>query len=186
LTDLGRIDVGDGEVVPDGVLDKAIARAMGEELRRVREAHSLSRAQFCERLPSGIGDRTILSYEHGTRHMTLVRFIELCHALGVSAPSLLVSALQRAQIYLDSLAVKVDVRALQADRDPKFWTLTTWAHNKLIEHPGGVVELAPSAVREIATMIGLPHEELTAYLARFTPEVEPDSETGNDGDPAAV
>lgn len=96
--------------------------------------------------------------------------------------------MQRARIYLDSLAVRVDVQALLADRDAQFWMLTTWAHNKLIEYPGGVVELAPSAVREIATMIGFPHEELAAYFARFTPEPEPesDSETGNDGNPATV
>jgi transcriptional regulator with XRE-family HTH domain len=174
----------DEEVVSDGVQDKTVARAVGEELRRVREAHGWSRLQLCARLPSGIGDRTVLSYEHGTRYMTLVRFVELSQALGVSAPSLLVSGLQRARIYLDNMAVRVDVRALSKDRDPKFLALTAWAHNKLIQCPGGIVELAPNAVREIATMIGLSAEELAAYFARFTPE--PDSESGNGGDPAAI
>ncbi|MFI7679946.1 hypothetical protein [Actinophytocola sp. NPDC049390] len=40
----------------------AIARALGEELRRVREARGWSRAQFVKGLPSQIGDRTLLSY----------------------------------------------------------------------------------------------------------------------------
>jgi len=34
---------------------KAINRAIGEELRRLREAAGLSRADFVKQLPSGIG-----------------------------------------------------------------------------------------------------------------------------------
>ena len=48
---------------------KAVSRAMGEELRRAREARGWSRDYLVSRLPSGIGDRTLLSYEHGTRHL---------------------------------------------------------------------------------------------------------------------
>ena len=40
-----------------------------------------------ERLPSGIGDRTLLAYEHGIRHLTAVRLIELSEELRVDAPT---------------------------------------------------------------------------------------------------
>jgi len=64
----------------DEVPEKAISRALGEELRREREALGWSRAQLVARLPSGIGDRTLLSYEHGTRHSTALWLIEICRS----------------------------------------------------------------------------------------------------------
>ncbi len=158
---------------------KAVARAIGEELRRAREALGWSRGYLVSRLPSGIGARTLLSYEHGTRHFTMLRFIELCHALNVSTPGLLALALQRARISLSNFALCVDLRALLADHTPEFRSLIVWAHNKLIECPGGVVEIAPAAVRELATMIGCPHHDLADYFARFTPDAEQITENEN-------
>jgi hypothetical protein len=37
------------------------------ELRHIRETGGLSRATFVKRLPSGIGDRTLLAYELAPR-----------------------------------------------------------------------------------------------------------------------
>jgi transcriptional regulator with XRE-family HTH domain len=161
---------------PDGVdtrtdvTDKTISRAMGEELRRAREAKGWSRGQLVARLPSGIGDRTLLSYEHGTRHLTVLRFIELCKALGVAAPVLLNQALQRARIHLANLVLRVNLKFLLNDQSPNFRPMHQWARNKLNEHPGGVVELSPSSVRELAAFVGCGYEELAGYLARFLPE----------------
>jgi len=70
---------------PSDTSDKVISRALGEELRRAREALGWSRGHLVARLPSGIGERTLLSYEHGTRHLTALRFVELCRALGAAA-----------------------------------------------------------------------------------------------------
>lgn len=80
------------------VCEKAISRAVGEELRRTREAKGWSRQQLVSRLPSGIRERTVLSYEHGTRQLNVVRLVELCDALTVAPPTLLNQALQRAQL----------------------------------------------------------------------------------------
>jgi hypothetical protein len=49
------------------VSDRVVSRAIGEELRRAREAGGWSRAQFVKLLPSGIGDRTLLAYELAPR-----------------------------------------------------------------------------------------------------------------------
>jgi hypothetical protein len=46
---------------------KYVSKAVGEELRRARDGRDLSRARFVERLPSGIGDRTLLAYELAPR-----------------------------------------------------------------------------------------------------------------------
>jgi hypothetical protein len=47
--------------------DKEIARAIGKELRSIREAFGWSRGQLVAELPSGIGDRTLLSYDPAPR-----------------------------------------------------------------------------------------------------------------------
>lgn len=150
--------------------EKAISRAIGEELRRAREGQGWSRGQLVSLLPSGIGDRTLLSYEHGTRHLTVLRFIELCRALGVAAPTMLNLALQRARIHLQNLVLQVDLRFLLNDMNDKFRPMHQWARNKLNDNPDGVVELPPSSVRELAAFVGCSYTELANYLAKFIPE----------------
>ena len=154
----------------DEVTEKAISRAVGEELRRAREAKGWTRGQLVRRLPSGIGDRTLLSYEHGTRHLTVIRFIELCAVLDVSAPTVLNQGLQRARLRLQNVVLQIDLRDLLSDRNDRFRPLITWARNKLAEYPDGLVELPPMSVRELATFIGKPYLELAEYLARFIPD----------------
>lgn len=126
--------------------------------------------------------RTLLSYEHGTRHLTVLRFVEVCHALEVAPPHVLSLALQRARIRLEQLALWVDLRALVTDNTTQFRSMIMWAHNKMIEYPGGVVEVEPAAVRELATMISTTHQELATYLTRFTPDLDqiPETEDGLD------
>lgn len=155
----------------------AIARALGDELRRAREAKGWSRIQFVARLPSGIGDRTLLSYEHGLRALTVLRLLELCQGLGVPANTLLSHALQRVNLFLANLALRVDLRALLDSGNHQFRPMHQWARNKLNRHPDGVAELSPAAVVELADFIGCAHEELAGYLARFTPD-SASSETG--------
>jgi transcriptional regulator with XRE-family HTH domain len=150
--------------------DKAISRAIGEELRRAREDRGWSRAQLVARLPSGIGERTLLSYEHGTRQLTALRLIEISRALGIAAPTLLGQALQRARIHLQNLMLQIDLRELLNDRSDKFRPMFQWARNKLTVNPGGVIELAPSSVHELAAFVGCSHQELANYLAGFIPE----------------
>lgn len=153
-----------------GESERVTSRAIGQGLRRAREAKGWSRGQLVARLPSGIGDRTVLSYEHGTRHLTLLRFLEICGALGVSAPMLLNQALQRARVDLANLVLVVDVRQVVTERDEQFRSMVMWAHNKLVKHPDGVVEVTPSGVVELADFIGCSAVELGTYLARFVPD----------------
>ena len=150
--------------------DEVISQAVGEELRRARETLGLSRGQLVAKLPSGIGDRTLLSYEHGKRHLTLLRWIELCRALEVASPVLLARALQRARIHVENMALRIDLRFLLNDRSDKFRPMVQWARNTLNEHPDGVVEIEQSAVRHLALFAGCGYLELANYLARFIPE----------------
>jgi hypothetical protein len=55
------------------ITEKAVSRAVGEELRQAREASGWSRNYFVTRLPSGIGARTLLSYEPAPRGLSNFR-----------------------------------------------------------------------------------------------------------------
>lgn len=152
---------------------KALAKALGDELRRAREAKGLSRAQFVAMLPSGIGERTLLAYEHGLRQLTVVRLAELCDALDINAPGTFTHALQRSSLYLEKFVLRVDLNQMLADRGNKFRPLFPWARNRLNEVVDGVVELTPEAIHELAAFIGQQHSAVAQYLARFTPEDPP-------------
>lgn len=148
----------------------AIARALGDELRRAREAGGWSRAQFVARLPSSLGDRTVLAYEHGLRQLTVLRLVELCQGAGVGATDVLGRALQQARITLANLTLRVDLRQLMEHKNETFRPMVQWARNKLNKCPDGVAELTPSAVIELADFMGCTHQDLATHLARFLPE----------------
>jgi transcriptional regulator with XRE-family HTH domain len=149
---------------------KVFSKVLGEELRRVREAREWSRAQFVARLPSGIGERTLLAYEHGLRQLTALRIIELCYVLGVDAPTLLGRALQRAQVHIETLPLTIDLEALLQDRTMSFRPLKQWALNTLNDHPDGVVEITPEVAKHLALFMGYSNEQMARYLARFLPD----------------
>ena len=157
--------------VPEELIGDAVTHGVGGELRQIREAQGLSRLQLVSRLPSGIGDRTLLSYEHGTRQLTVLRLAELSWALGVDAPTVFARGLQRARLLLDHLTLAVDLRALLHDERVTFRPLAQWARNLLNDHPDGIVELEPAVVRHLASFIGCTHGELAEHFARFTPDV---------------
>jgi hypothetical protein len=157
--------------VPEELVGDAVTQGVGGELRCLREARGLSRLQVVSRLPSGIGDRTLLSYEHGTRQLTVLRLAELSWALGANAPTVLAYGLQRARLLLDHLTLAVDLRALLLDERVTFRPLAQWARNLLNDHPDGIVEVEPAVVRHLASFIGCTHSELAEHFARFTPDI---------------
>lgn len=154
---------------PDEVPDRAFAKVLGQEIRRAREARGWTRAELVEQLPSGIGDRTLLSYEHGTRQLTVTRFIEISKALGVTAVELLDQALRKARD-LRTFSLHVNLRAVLNDHQARFEPIRTWARNRLQASPNAAVLLAPGTVLELAAATNLSHSELAAYLFEFTLE----------------
>lgn len=153
---------------------KALAKALGDELRRAREAKGLSRAQFVAMLPSGIGERTLLAYEHGLRQLTVVRFAELCDALDINAPGSFTHAMQRSSLYLEKFMLRVDLNKMLADKGNKFRPLFPWGRNRLNEvADDGVVELSQEAIHELAVFVGQTHSAVAGYLARFVPDELP-------------
>jgi hypothetical protein len=155
---------------------KAISRALGEELRRAREALGLSRQKFVLGLPSGIGERTLLAYEHGLRALTVARFLELCEHLHLDATTVFGLALQKAKLYLNNLTLQVDLTKVIHARSTKFRPLVPWARNRLRDTPDGIAHLTPSAVHELAAFLGHTRDDLANYLATLHPEPAPVAE----------
>ena len=153
----------------DEVTDRAFARILGQEIRRAREAKGWTRAQLVERLPSGIGDRTLLSYEHGIRQLTVVRFLEISKVLGVAAHELLRRASEKA-LDLSAFSLRVNLRAVLRDKQTEFEPVRLWATNRLKSNPTTEVLLTPTTLGEIAAALGFSHGALAAYLAEFTIE----------------
>jgi transcriptional regulator with XRE-family HTH domain len=152
---------------PRELAGATITKAVGEELRRTREARGWSRAHFVELLPSGIGERTLLAYEHGLRQLTLLRLAELSWTLNIDPSTVFTRGLQRARVLVESVPLEVDLRMLLLDERVTFRPLKQWARNVLNEHPGGIVELDPPVVRNLAAFIGCTHRDLANHLARF-------------------
>lgn len=148
---------------------EAIARGIGEELRHRREVMGLSRAKFVERLPSRIGDRTLLAYEHGLRQLTVIRLVELSEGLEVGAPTVLAQGLQRARVTLQDIPLRVDLSQLLEITSAKVRPLHQWAKNRMKDSENGVVEVLPPGVRELAASVGFPHQDLAGQLAKFLP-----------------
>lgn len=103
--------------------------------------------------------------------MTLGRFVEICDALGLDAPTVLVKALQRARLLGQSLVLRVDVHRLLDDDYAPFEQLRNWARNRIPTlPPHGVAELSPDTVRELAAMMAADPDELAMYMAQFLPD----------------
>ena len=152
---------------PEDVTDRAFARILGQEIRRAREERGWSRVQLVRQLPSGIGDRTLLSYEQGIRHLSVIRFVEISKVLGVAASELLGQALEKAR-ELHAFSLRVNLRAILRDQRDGFESVRRWAKNRTEIDPSMEVLLAPMTVRELAVALDYPHATLAAYLAEFT------------------
>lgn len=161
----------------DQAVAKTILRAVGEELRRAREELQWSRLQLAARMPSGIGDRTITSYETGDRNLTVLRLFEQCGALQVSVPGLLTMALQRVRLRLEHVDLLVDLPALLDDDTAKFRPVHPWARNKLRRLDSRVATVAPSTVDELADFVGCDRQELADHLAKFIPDERPPADS---------
>lgn len=148
------------------VSDRAVAQALGEEIRRERLARGWSRAELVEQLPSGIGVRALLSYEHGARALTVIRLIEISRALGTAAAELLDRALRKARD-IRSFSLRVNLEAVLGDRRSEFAAVRTWARNRIDSARDSAVHLTPATVQELAAALDVSHLELAEYLFEF-------------------
>lgn len=137
---------------------------------RIEVAHA-ARSSDDTSLPSGIGDRTLLAYEHGLRQLTLCRLTELTVGLEVDPATVVARGLQRARLHLDRLTLHVDLRALLDHNGAgrgKFRPINQWARNALNENPHGVTEIDAKVVQPRVV-----HGLLTPRAGRIPRPVHP-------------
>lgn len=163
----------DQQSIPSELTDQGFARLLGREMRLAREARGWTRARLVERLPSGIGDRTLLSYEHGVRFMTVVRFFEICRVLEVRASAILDRAIEKTGS-LPGYSFKVNLRAILRDHQEGFESVRVWAAARLEETSNPELTVASTTVREMSAVLGVAHSELAAYLVAFASEAKLD------------
>lgn len=149
--------------------------AIGAELRRARDTIGWTRAELAARLPFDIHVQTIAGYERGSVQCTVTRFIELCQAMGVSAPDVLAWAMQRAEVGLPTMGLQVDLHAVINNRSAELLPLRRWARQRLKDDLGGtgIARLTWPVVQEMATLFGVDREEFVSRLVLFTPRPVP-------------
>jgi transcriptional regulator with XRE-family HTH domain len=169
LEEMGR---GNGATVD---ADTLIVRAIGEELRRARDSVGWSRPELVKRMQSNVPVNTYACYEQGIRQCSIPRLVEICRALGVAAPELLSLALQRVDVDLDTVGLRVDLNRVLSDDRAELAPLRAWAENRLKStvDGSGVVRLDWNLVQEMAIFFGLPGRDLVTYLREFAPEAPP-------------
>jgi transcriptional regulator with XRE-family HTH domain len=155
--------------------DGLITRAIGEEIRRVRESAGWTRSQLVERMPTDIHIRTLAAYEQGSRQCAVVRLVEICLVLGVAPEALLGLALHRAEIDLQTLGIEVDLHAVMRDEQAELAPLRSWACKRLqgASKGAGIAHLNYAAIQEMAILLDFTRSELIRHLSRFTPQAAP-------------
>lgn len=142
-------------------------RVLGEELRRLRKQRGWTRKELNRRLQSDLSLQTLATYELGTRQCTVVRFVELCLALGEQPHEVMARVHDRVFAGTPVGRVHVDLRRVVRDARPELLPLRRWAAGRIAEHQGPEppqVHLDISALERLAELCGIDTIDLIAKL----------------------
>ncbi len=144
-----------------------LARALGEELRRLRRDHGWTRKDMIDRLSVDISLQTLASYEWGIRRMSVERLDQIAHALHSTAGEVLTRA--SARMLDDSTVAKVDLAQLAQLRVAELEPLHRWACAQLTHRTGNepsTMTLSASALDALAAVC---HMTTTELIRRLPP-----------------
>lgn len=152
---------------------RAIAEAIGKEIRRTRAALGWTRGDLVARMDSDCHVQTVAGYEQGNRHCTVARLVELCRAMDVDAAALFALALQRAELVDSNADLRVDLRRMVDVGEGELGALWRWATNRATENTDheDVATVSRVSVPEMAACLGMTPNEVIRTLLRFTPEL---------------
>jgi transcriptional regulator with XRE-family HTH domain len=145
-------------------------RVLGDEIRRLRKQRGWTRKDLNERLQSEISLQTLATYELGTRQCSVIRFVEICQALGALPHELLARVHERVFTETPVGRIRVDLRQVVRDRQPELLPLRRWAAGRLAAEPGphgGEVHLDISALERMAELCRLDTVELISRLRKI-------------------
>ncbi|HEV7649868.1 MAG TPA: helix-turn-helix transcriptional regulator [Actinophytocola sp.] len=144
-------------------------RVLGDELRRARNEHRWSRKELRARLTQYVSLPTLASYELGTRHCSVNRFVEICDALETTAPELLARVLRRSDCAIQRRDLHIDLRAVVCNSGSTFPAFRRWAQHRLATSPKAddSIHLDASAVELLAELCSLTKPDLVTYLTKL-------------------
>jgi transcriptional regulator with XRE-family HTH domain len=145
----------------------AYQRVLGDEIRSLRKQRGWTRKELNKRLQTEISLQTLATYELGTRQCSVVRLVEICHALDVPAHQVLARVHER--FFGDAPAghLTMNLTTVAATDDPRLVPLRRWAAGRLHALPPGVspeVHLDLPALENMAQLCQLPTVELIRTL----------------------
>lgn len=154
----------------------AYQRVLGDEIRRLRKQRGWTRKDLNNRLQSDISLQTLATYELGTRQVSVVRFVEICRALGVLPHELLARVHER--VFTDAPVdrIRIDLRKVVRDRAPELLPLRRWAVGRLAQEPGpqrAEVHLDIAALERMAELCGLETVDLIGRLREICGQPAP-------------
>lgn len=148
---------------------QVVMEAVGSELLRTRKQAGLTRPELIDHMSNKLSVQALATYENSIRHCSVVRFVEICQALGAPPGDLLSLALQRKLILLDSITLQINLVDLVRDRRPELLKLRKWALSLLDTGCGLVARLDQAELDSLAESVGCPRAELINQLVSFTP-----------------
>ncbi|MCG8925425.1 helix-turn-helix domain-containing protein [Lentzea sp. CC55] len=152
----------------NGQIDTAAyQRVLGDEIRSLRKRRGWTRKELNKRLQTEISLQTLATYELGTRQCSVVRLVEICHALDVPAHEVLARVHER--FFGDTPAghLALNLAAVAATDNSRLIPLRRWAAGRLHALPPGVspeVHLDLPALENMAQLCQLPTVELIRIL----------------------
>lgn len=152
-------------------IERVISRALGEEIRRLRDGKGLTREKLIEKMGCDIHVQTLATYEQGLRQCTVVRLVQICMALEVGPLDVLGLALQHAEVDLLKHGMYVDLRALIADKRPEMMLIRKWARRRLAADPTSeTVRISGPVLQELAVLSDYDNEQrFVKELLDFSP-----------------
>ncbi|KAA2261261.1 helix-turn-helix transcriptional regulator [Solihabitans fulvus] len=145
----------------------AYQRVLGDELRTLRKQRGWTRKELNRRLQSGISLQTLATYELGTRQCSVIRLVEICHALDVPAYEVLQRVHEKVFTDPPPGHIRLDLTAIAADDHGELLPLRRWARDRLDQLPLGAapeVHLDLSALEYMAQLCQLTPVELIRRL----------------------
>ncbi|MFJ8963165.1 helix-turn-helix domain-containing protein [Lentzea sp. NPDC102401] len=145
----------------------AYQRVLGDEIRSLRKQRGWTRKELNKRLQTEISLQTLATYELGTRQCSVVRLVEICHALDVPAHEVLARVHER--FFGDTPAghLTLSLTSIAATDNPRLLPLKRWAAGRLHALPPSAspeVHLDLPALENMAQLCQLPTVELIRIL----------------------
>ena len=132
-------------------------QVLGDELRQARAQRGWTREELRSRMGDGLSLQTLATYEQGTRQCSLVRFVELCVALGES-PSELLARVHRRMTPGSETGLRLDLKGIVRNAPPALEPLRRWAQNRLAlsASPADEKQVIPAAaIEHLAQLCGM-------------------------------